>query len=152
MAVANTLPPLPAATLHGRIVDVRTDRGILEMYAPAPGHILVTRAVGHMTVAMAEQWIARTEPLFTFPKPLAVFNEWSRMESYESEARSLLTKWVISHRTKIEGAWFLTGSKIVKMGVAVAGSATALVGVTMHASLDRARWESLLRERLTRPV
>ncbi|AKU99522.1 hypothetical protein AKJ09_06186 [Labilithrix luteola] len=143
---------MPANAMHARIVDARNDKGSLEMYAPGPGHVLVTRAVGHMTMAMAEQWVARTEHLFTFPKPLAVFNEWSRMESYESAARSLLTKWVISHRTKIEGAWFLTGSKLVKMGVAVAGSATALVGVTMHASLDRAQWESLLREKLTRPA
>ncbi len=111
----------------------------------------ITRAAGHMSGVMAEQWIACTESVWRQAPKLVVFNDWERMESYESVARKKLTDWVIAHRTQMEGAWFLTGSRIVAMGVAAAGAASALVGVSMHASLDRVTWERALRDRLQRP-
>ncbi|AKU93702.1 hypothetical protein AKJ09_00366 [Labilithrix luteola] len=114
----------------------------------APPHMLVTRAVGHLDTSMAEEWIRRSPRLFTSTRPIAIFNDWDLLESYDSKARTILTEWVLDHRTKIEGAWFLTGSRMVAMGVAVAGAATAIAGITLNASLNRPRWETLLRERL----
>lgn len=139
---------LPDVVEQARIGALVNEQGGLELFSPPNVHVLVTRATGHLTAAMAEVWVARTKPLFAFPQKLAVFNEWSAMRTYDSAARTILTDWVIEHRNHIEGAWFLTGSRLVAMGVAVAGTATAFVGVTMHASLRRPDWEALLDARL----
>lgn len=117
------------------------------MYNPADG-VLVTRAGGWMSTTMADRWLAATEPLWKQRAKVVVFNDWEKMEGYDSVARKRLTDWVIEHRSQVESGWFLTGSRIVAMGVAAAGAATALVGVPMHASRDRASWERQLRARL----
>lgn len=141
--------PLPLGADRRSLLEACDDRGCLFILNPADG-VIITRAAGHMSVVMADQWIACTESVWRQATKLVVFNDWERMESYDSVARKKLTDWVIAHRTQMEGAWFLTGSRIVAMGVAAAGAATALVGVSMHASLDRATWERALRDRLQR--
>ena len=143
--------PLPDTVERARMANTRHEGGSLEMFAPPQAHILVTRAIGHMTRQMAEVWVERAEALFTPTSgPLAIFNEWSAMSSYEPDSRRLLTRWVLDHKKRIEGAWFLMSSKIVVVGVAIAGLATATAGITMHASLNRQAWEHILQERLTR--
>jgi hypothetical protein len=117
------------------------------MHHPVDG-VLVTRAAGHMSMSMATRWIESTEVLWRQPLPVRVFNDWETLATYDSAARRALTDWVISHRASMSGAWFLTGSRLVAMGVAAAGAATALAGVTMHASLDRRRWSELLTSAL----
>ena len=139
--------PLPPAAERRPLLEACDERGCLFIFNPVDG-LVVTRAAGHMSTVMAEQWIASTEPVWKQAARLVVFNDWERMESYDSAARKKLTDWVIAHRTQMEGAWFLTGSRIVAMGVAAAGAATALVGVSMHASLERRAWEQTLRERM----
>lgn len=103
-----------------------------------------------MSAAMGEQWIAVTARVWTQAPKVFVFNEWERMDTYDSAARRQLTDWVIAHRAQMDSAWFLTASRIVAMGVAAAGAATALVGVGMFASRDRASWEQALRQRIAR--
>lgn len=117
------------------------------MYNPADG-VIVTRGFGHLDSSMADQWIRRSERAFRTSRKVAVFNDWEFVDSYDSAARRDLTSWVIAHRKSMAGAWFLTGSRLVAMGVAAAGAATALAGVTMHASLIRPQWDRLLRMRL----
>jgi hypothetical protein len=129
------------------LLEACDERGYLSLFNPVDG-VVVTRAAGHMSTVMAEQWIASTAPVWKQAAKIVVFNDWERMESYDSVARKKLTDWVIAHRAQMEGAWFLTGSRIVAMGVAAAGAATALVGVSMNASLDRRTWEQTLRDRI----
>ena len=148
MTSAPTKGALPKSVTSSKpILDTSSERGSLVMYLPKP-NILVTRAVGHLDHTMAQAWLDLSDRLFAGPGPLAVFNEWSEMQSYDSRSRQLLTKWVLDHRADMTGAWFLTGSRIVAMGVAVAGSATALAGVHLYASRSRTDWEATLREML----
>jgi hypothetical protein len=140
---------LPAGVEEHRIIEARTERGSLELFMPKPS-VLVTRAMGHQEVSMAADWIRATESFLAKTESLVIFNEWRAMDSYDSYARVLLTDWTLAHRAKIECAWFLTSSRLVAMGVAAAAVATALAGVTIHASLSPVRWDQLLRERLAK--
>lgn len=138
---------LPAGAERGRLFFARGERGSLEMFAPVES-LIITRGVGHLELSMAEQWVRRSAHLWVSKRPIAVFNDWELAATYDTAARRLLTSWVVEHRSHFEGAWFLTGSRLVAMGVAAAGVAAALAGVTMHASLSRPRWEELLRAKL----
>jgi hypothetical protein len=138
---------LPQAALRNRLLDLTAGKGTLQIYNPMEG-VLVSRADGHMELALAEQWARVTEPLWARGARLTVFNDWERMSTYDSGARKLLTDWVLSHRAQMDCAWFCTSSRIVAMGVAAAGALTALAGVSMHASTDRAQFERELRKRL----
>lgn len=145
---SRVVPPLPVEATANQYGEMRSARGSLDMYNPVPG-VLVTRAIGHLDAAMSDQWIRRSERLFHSTKKLAIFNDWEFLDTYDSASRRDLTQWVLDHRARIEGAWFLTGSRIVAMGVAVAGTATALAGVTLNAALERPYWERLLRARFS---
>lgn len=123
------------------------ERGCLLIYNPANG-VIVTRAAGHMSNAMADAWVKSLESVWKQAPKFSVFNDWEKMDAYDSPARKKLTEWVLAHRAQLAGAWFLTGSRIVAMGVAAAGVATALAGVSMNASLNRREWEQRLREHL----
>lgn len=144
----NALRALPTGADRRPLLEACDERGCLFISNPVDG-VIVTRAAGFMSTALAEQWAQCTEAVWKQAPKLYVFNDWEKMDSYESNARKRLTDWVLSHRTQMAGAWFLTGSRIVAMGVAAAGAATALAGVSMHASLDRRTWEQLLRDRLS---
>jgi hypothetical protein len=136
-------PALPKGAEQRPILETIDDRGCLLMHHPIDG-VLVTRAAGHMALPTATRWIESTKILWRQPVPVRIFNDWEKLDSYDSKARRQLTEWVILHRTHISGAWFLTGSRIVAMGVATASAATAFAGVTLHASRERSEWSARL--------
>ena len=138
---------LPPLATRNPLLDLTTERGTLQLFLPTPS-TLVSRAHGHMETAMAGAWVRCTSKLWRPGIRVAVFNDWDLMESYDSAARQQLTDWVLEHRSQFDGAWFCTSSRMVAMGGSVAGAVTAVAGVTLHASLQRAQFESTLRARL----
>ena len=127
----NALKELPHRATQNRILDLREERGSLEMFTPLP-RVLVTRATGHMCEAFADGWITATQRLMEGDQTVSVFNEWGQMGSYESAARRKLTDWMLSHRTRFSDTNFTTNSRIVAMGVSVAGAAVALVSIKVE--------------------
>jgi len=139
--------PLPPAAARRPILEAHDTQGCLFIFNPSNG-IVVTQAAGHFSVMLAEKLIKSVEPILKSQVKLACFNDMEGLESYESSTRKVLTDWTIAHRTHIDTAWILTGSRMVAMGVAVVNVATELVGVRLHASNDRKTWEKILLERL----
>jgi hypothetical protein len=138
---------LPAGAAARPILDARDARGTLSMWNPAPG-VVVTQAVGVLSSQLADGWVAATEPLWKQPCPWEFYSDWELMSTYDSKARKTLTDLVLRQRHAIRSSWFLTGSRLVSMGVATAGAATALVGVSLHATTSRDEWERAVIARL----
>lgn len=143
---SSVAPPSPSwsQAAKNRVLNAEEPRGSLEIFMPA-GKLIVTRARGHLSRAMALSWIETIEPHFKTGAGFHTFHDWADLESYESSARQALTDWVVaSARTKLS-ADFLVGSKIVAMGISAATVATAFVGLTMKSHLQRSKFEEALR-------
>lgn len=144
---ARRLSSLPPGAEANTVLYIESARGALSVTQPRPS-VIVTQVSGHLDEPLAEQLMDSLGPVLERSKKVALFHDWEQLDSYDSKARKRLTEWVIARRALMEGGWFLTRSPMVAMGVATAGAATALVGHTLHASLDRRTWERLLRGRL----
>lgn len=127
---------VPSSALQRQLMSMDVGTGALEMYRPLP-NVIYTRARGQCATPLAEGWVRSTEDIWPTVDKLMVFNDWQLMTSYDSEARSRLTGWVVAHRTQFSAAWFSSGSRLVNMGVSVASVATSMFGVPMHAPSDR---------------
>ena len=128
--------PVTSTALQQRLMALDVGRGTLEMYRPLP-NIIYTRARGICATELAHEWVRCTEGIWSSVTKLMVFNDWQLMTNYDSEARALLTGWVVAHRQQFSAAWFSSGSRLVSMGVSVASVATSMFGVPMHAPSDR---------------
>lgn len=144
--LVSTLPRLlPAWAQRSPILDAYDSRGAIAIWTPR-ANLAVTQASGVLTEELATRWITAVAPLWLRPGRWTFCSDWQYMTSYDSRARSLLTKLVLDEYQHIAASYFLTGSKLVAMGVATAGAATALVGVRLHATTNRAEWDRWLAE------
>lgn len=75
---------------------------------------------------------------------ICMFHEWTGMVSYESYARSHLTKWVVSRHSLITEMTFVVQSRLVAMGIATANLATRAVGINLHTLPDREAFDAAL--------
>jgi hypothetical protein len=144
---ARRLSSLPPGAEANSVLSIENARGAVSVTQPRPT-VVVTQVSGYLDESLAERLMESLAPILERSQKIALFHDWEQLDNYDSKARRRLTEWVIARRTLMEGGWFLTRSPIVAMGVATAGAATALVGHTLHASLDRREWERLLRVRL----
>lgn len=144
---ARRLSSLPPGAEANSILSVENGRGAVSVTQPRPT-VVVTQVCGYLDESLAERLMESLTPVLERSQKIALFHDWEQLDNYDSKARRRLTEWVIARRSLMEGGWFLTRSPIVAMGVATAGAATAIVGHTLHASLDRREWERLLRLRL----
>ncbi len=147
MVVPPWLPVSSTATQQ-QLMSMDVGDGALEMYRPSP-NIVYTRARGRCAAALAEGWVTSTANIWSTVDKLTVFNVWQLMTSYDSAARSSLTSWVLAHRLQFSTAWFSSGSRLVSMGVSVAGVATSMFGVPMHAPPERETFLQQLAASLT---
>lgn len=139
---------LPERALQNCILDLTNVQGAIAMYTPLPT-MLVTRVRGHLSEAFAEAWIEATNPWMAGGQEIRIFNDWGTMEGYDSAARRRLTDWAMLHRKQLRGTYFTMTSRIVSMGVAVAGTALALVSVKLESfprdeflsRVDEALWQ-----------
>lgn len=119
----------------------KTTRGDAAAWVPASG-LLVTRATGHLDAELASKLIAAGNDVVREHGTLLAFHDWQKITTYDGDARKLLTTWGVSIRGKVERVHILTGSKLVRMGVAVASIA---LGGMMVAYENRTVFEVLLR-------
>lgn len=115
---------------------------VLERY----GSVLVLRADGHASASLAEPFIRAANALFP-PKGNrpALFYDFGRLKTYDSEFRKQLTEHYAAHRHQAERPRLLTGSKLVAMGTAVANLA---LGGAIVTYTDRPMFEADLRRML----
>jgi hypothetical protein len=85
---------------------------------------------------------------------ISMFHEWMGMASYDSSARSHLTKWVVSRHEQISGMTFVVRSRLTAMGIATANLATRAVGITLCTLANRAAFDAALEKaiRARRPL
>lgn len=96
---------------------------------------------GHLSASIAEQIVQAGNGVVREDGRLVAFHDWERVESYDTEARLLLTSWGRAIAPNVEVVHILVRSKLVAMGVSVA--ALALGGMlrphASRATFDAAR-------------
>ncbi len=144
-SVPPTPPPPPrrssASIPRNPRVHLEESRGTFSLFAPVTG-VSLTRARGHLSLTMVEGWMEAIEPDLQRGVVFDSFHDWEEMESYDSEARRILTGWALRSRGSVRSTTFLVSSRLVAMGVSTASLATALVGMTMKATRERSEFES----------
>ena len=130
-----------------RVVDERDARGSLEVYVTPPD-FCVTVARGHLTSLMARCWIETVDPHFRRGAIFRTFHDWEALASYDSNARRLLTTWLLANTKNVATADFLVSSKLVAMGVSAANLMTTIAGLTMTAHTARTPFEEAHRAAL----
>ena len=136
-----------ALATRQRIVDERDEAGALEIFLPRPS-VLITRATGRLSGAMAHAWIGAGDPIFRRGAVLTTFHDWDELTSYDSSARRLLTGWLLANTKQVKSADFLVSSRLVAMGVSAANLATTLAGLAMTAHTARSSFEQALMRTL----
>lgn len=82
-------------------------------------------------------------------QPLSGFHDWSQLEGYDTDARTLATQWVLQHRQRFARMELLVKHPLVAMGVNVANAvlggflrahtSPAIYEREVNATLERAR-------------
>lgn len=120
---------LPAAE-----ADVyRSNQGTVSLWKPAPG-VMATRVEGILTLGGARAIEALMRRVVDADGRLLSFNDWFRMNDYETASRIQLTRVAGELRPVTDGAHFILRSKIVALGVQAAN--LALKFLTVHSSED----------------
>ncbi len=117
----------------------RDKRGVLyERHSPA---LLEFRAVGHMSRAMAKRIIAVSKEALDGTALVYSFNDWQDLESYDLDARLMLTEWLARRRRGFAGVHILTGNRLIRTGISVAQTmlGTQLSAHTTSAEFQAAR-------------
>jgi hypothetical protein len=127
-----------------KVVDEKDARGSLEIFLPPPD-FCVTIARGHLSAVMARRWIDVIDAHFKRGSNFRTFHDWAELASYDSNARRLLTTWLIANTKHVVSADFLVASKLVAMGVSAANVMTTLAGLTLVAHTSRATFEAAWR-------
>jgi hypothetical protein len=102
------------------IEHVVTARGSMDIHL-LPGGVVVQRAVGHATKAVAEAVIRALDKALAENPSISLYNDWYASTGYDPEVRKMLTDFTIARRKRIAEVNILVGSRLVGMGVAVAG-------------------------------
>jgi aspartate aminotransferase-like enzyme len=76
---------------------------------------------------------------------LTGFHDWLNVNNYASDARNRLTQWGYDIRAKVDHVYFLTGSPILRMGIAVA---SIVLKEMLIVFTDRGAFEQELRAAL----
>jgi hypothetical protein len=119
-----------------------TERGELTTWSLAGG-IYATRAQGHIDVELVSKMVAAGDEVVREHGTLIGVHDWEGVTTYESVARKKLTDWGYAIRADVERVHFLTGSKLMRMGIAVA---SLVLGGMIVAYDDREQFEARLRD------
>ena len=127
---------------------VSTARGDVVLSSPARCTSLIV-ATGHLELEHAEAIVSFGRKLLAEqPGPHASFSDYWALTGYDSRARQHLTDWALEVRDRVPTTHALTRQKLVAMGVATAGLALSLVGISLAAHTTRASFERALAERV----
>ncbi len=122
-----------------------TPEGRSIILTPRPT-ILYARVEGHMDSTMWPHIPQGGNPLMDAGHTIQIFCDWDPMTGYVTEARSELTRWVLGRYKSIERIHFTIASRVVQMGVLMAG--TVIRTFKMHR--DRTNFEAELEAAVAR--
>lgn len=99
---------------------------LLECQRPSPrlAHVYVRGYLSVETARKITEFIKETIDM-NKPHPITVFDDWFEVDGYDTEARRILTEFGKETKTAVTNSHICFKSKLVAMGVNVAG---ALVG------------------------
>jgi hypothetical protein len=132
------------ASLGPPLREFSSTRGALTIWMPAHG-LLVTRSEGHIDSALATAFIAAGNDVVSKDGRLMGFHDWLNVNNYASDARNRLTQWGYDIRANVDHVYFLTGSPILRMGIAVA---SIVLKEMLIVFTDRGAFEQELRAAL----
>jgi len=132
--------------LHNRVLAIDDKGGTTELYRPAPT-LLLCRISGHFTEHHARQLADASTEAAARDAVIHYFSDWEMMDAYDSAARTTMTDWGRRHRKTLKTGTFICGNRIVEMGVNVAGTAMAFLGIKIGA-VSRDVFSQGLTERL----
>ena len=118
-----------------------TDRGRYELWVPAKG-VALQRVSGHGNVEMVRVLTEQLEKVLAETSPLSLFDDFEALESYDADARALITAWTKDNLAKLRGVHVLVRSRVVAAGISIAN--VALHGA-MRSHTERARFEAAFR-------
>jgi hypothetical protein len=121
-----------------------TEQGTLRTWSEARG-VFVIQFSGHLTSPLAHHLMTDTNMKIAQHAPIYIFNDWSGMKSYDSDARTDLTTWAARIKPRLLGVHLLVSSKLVSMGISVANLA---LGGFLQAHAERTSWDAALRHAL----
>ena len=134
---------LPLLALENRVLSSSEHGCVSELYRPAPT-VLVSRISGRFTAAAARELAAASTLAATDDDEIYYFGDWELMESYETDARRTMMNWGRAHHGRLKSGTYVLGSRIVEMGVNVAGAAMAILGIEIRATSREAHNAALL--------
>jgi len=121
-------------------------RCTLTVASPAPG-IFHTIGSGVVDTEMAGRIVEAGDRVVADTRPIVAFHDWEALTGYEPKCREILTDWGLRIRADVEAVHLLVRSRLVAMGVSVAG--LVLQGMLVSYS-TRAPFEAALEERVKR--
>jgi hypothetical protein len=89
------------------------------------GAILCNKVAGHFDQAAADRIMGHGDELAAQYGTLIVFSDWLLMASYDISCRTTMTRWGADLGRRLENFHVIAGSRLVKMGLAVASIVVA---------------------------
>lgn len=136
--------PAPASRFHALLRDpiesLTAPWGSIELFL-LPRACVLQRATGRGTIEMAEAIERGLRKAMQRCGTVRVFDDWQRVNGYDSRARVSLTQFTRKHKADISETHILVGSKLLAMGISVASLA---LGRTFQVYSNRARFEDVL--------
>ncbi len=119
----------PIRRLGAPLLTHTGPRGTVDLWRPGTG-LLITRVTGHLTTDGAMEMAGLLRRQVAEDGWNMAFNEWSRMEDYDAQARTLLTRATLEVLGSVKGSHFLVRSRVVAFGVQAAN--IVLRRLTLH--------------------
>lgn len=116
---------------------VTTERGALELFVLEGA--VIQRVRGYANRAIAEGIVRGVDKALARHARVAQWNDWYLATGYDPEVRPILTEYMRRRHDQIAETHVLVGSRLVAMGLAVAG--IVVPGITSYsdiAAFDRA--------------
>jgi hypothetical protein len=89
------------------------------------GSILCNTVSGHFDQSAADRIMAHGDQLLAEHGTITVFSDWLLMASYDISCRTTMTGWGANLGRRLEAFHVIAGSRLVKMGLAVASIVVA---------------------------
>jgi hypothetical protein len=112
------------------------------------GNLLCNKLVGHFDQGLADEIMSRGDTLLAKHGQLAVFSDWFQMASYETSCRQTMTAWGAGMGAGLQCFHVIAGTRLVKMGLAVASIVVPALHTHDRMSSFVAAYQAAQKERL----
>ena len=135
---------IPHLAIQNCITSISDDNGAAELFHPAP-QVLFCRCTGHLSERHTIAMLEATNEALQGVSILHYFGDWETMKTYDSASRTRMMDWGRQERSRLKSGTFVCGTRIVEMGVNVAGMAMALIGIQIRATTRQGLHDALLK-------